>query len=53
LEAENLYNGLEVTGCRFTFWIPVSPLIALQLESTTFATELPVDDLAIKNSSAS
>ena len=53
LEAENLYNGLEVTGCRFTFWIPVSPLISPQLESTTFATELPVDDLATKNSSAS
>ena len=24
--AENLYNGGEVTGCRFTFWIPVKPL---------------------------
>ena len=24
--AENLYNGDEVTGCRFTFWIPVKPL---------------------------
>ena len=52
LEAENLYNALEVTGCRFTFWIPVSPLLAPQLESTTFVTELPVNDLAIKNSSA-
>jgi signal transduction histidine kinase len=26
LEAVNLYNGDEVTGCRFTFWIPVIPL---------------------------
>ena len=23
LKAENLYNGKEVTGCRFSFWIPV------------------------------
>ncbi|CAN5183696.1 oxygen sensor histidine kinase FixL [soil metagenome] len=26
LEAVNLYNGDEVVGCRFTFWIPVVPL---------------------------
>ena len=23
LQAENLYNGAEVAGCRFTFWIPL------------------------------
>lgn len=23
ISAENLYNGDEVTGCRFSFWIPV------------------------------
>ena len=23
MKAENLYNGEEVTGCRFSFWIPV------------------------------
>ena len=28
LEAENLYNGDEVVGCRFTFWIPVKPLLS-------------------------
>ncbi|MDB5966458.1 MAG: domain S-box protein [Polaromonas sp.] len=28
LEAENLYNGEEVVGCRFTFWIPVTPLLS-------------------------
>jgi C4-dicarboxylate-specific signal transduction histidine kinase len=22
--AENIYNGKEVTGCRFTFWIPLT-----------------------------
>ncbi|MFZ3142068.1 PAS domain-containing sensor histidine kinase [Polaromonas sp.] len=26
LEAVNIYNGDEVVGCRFTFWIPVIPL---------------------------
>ncbi len=24
LEAENLYNGQEVLGCRFTFWLPAT-----------------------------
>ena len=23
MKAENLYNGGEITGCRFSFWIPV------------------------------
>ncbi len=27
MQAENLYNGSTVVGCRFTFWIPVKPLI--------------------------
>ncbi|HYW57956.1 MAG TPA: PAS domain S-box protein [Polaromonas sp.] len=27
MQAENLYNGDEVVGCRFTFWIPVTPLV--------------------------
>ena len=27
LHAENLYNGIEIAGCRFTFWIPVTPLV--------------------------
>jgi PAS domain S-box-containing protein len=25
MEAINLYNGDEMVGCRFTFWIPVTP----------------------------
>lgn len=33
LEAENLYNGDEVTGCRFTFWIPVVPLASSLLSA--------------------
>src|SRR6478609_9185916 len=24
MHAENIYNGAEVAGCRFSFWIPVS-----------------------------
>ncbi|MBC7436974.1 MAG: PAS domain S-box protein [Bdellovibrionales bacterium] len=24
MQAENLYNGAEVVGCRFSFWIPLS-----------------------------
>jgi len=23
MQAENLYNGADITGCRFSFWIPV------------------------------
>ena len=53
LEAENLYNGSDVTGCRFTFWIPVSPLNLPILESTAFATYSIANNLVIKNSSPS
>src|SRR5204862_7548895 len=24
MQAENIYNGADVAGCRFSFWIPVS-----------------------------
>ena len=24
IHVENLYNGLEVTGCRFSFWLPLA-----------------------------
>jgi len=24
MQAENIYNGSEVAGCRFSFWLPVS-----------------------------
>ena len=57
LQAENLYNGAGVTGCRFTFWIPVSPLTAPMLESTAFTTDSVADNsvinLAIKHSGKS
>ncbi|TAG25684.1 MAG: PAS domain-containing sensor histidine kinase [Burkholderiales bacterium] len=26
MHAENLYNGNEVTGCRFSFWLPCQPV---------------------------
>ena len=29
MQAENIYNGAEVAGCRFSFWIPVSGAINL------------------------
>ena len=31
MHAENLYNGSEVTGCRFSFWLP----LAKPADSTT------------------
>ena len=34
MKAENLYNGAEVTGCCFSFWIPVT-------ESVPFKAQLP------------
>lgn len=27
MQAENIYNGADVAGCRFSFWIPVSGAI--------------------------
>lgn len=41
LDAENLYNGKEVVGCRFTFWLPVNPLLAV---SSTAAEPAGVKD---------
>lgn len=37
MHAENLYNGEEVVGCRFTFWIPVQPLLAAAPSSIELA----------------
>ncbi|MES2360982.1 MAG: PAS domain S-box protein [Pseudomonadota bacterium] len=34
MQAENLYNGDEVVGCRFTFWIPVTPLLSSASSAT-------------------
>jgi hypothetical protein len=24
MQAENLYNGVEIIGCKFSFWLPVA-----------------------------
>ena len=37
--AENLYNADEVVGCRFTFWIPVAPVLS--------PVSLAIDSIAI------
>jgi PAS domain S-box-containing protein len=29
MQAENIYNGADVAGCRFSFWIPVSGALNL------------------------
>ncbi len=42
MEAENLYNAEAVVGCRFTFWIPVTPLLLQALSAT--------DNVAFKGS---
>ena len=36
LQAQNLYNEQRIVGCRFSFWIPVKPLLA-ELPATGFA----------------
>ncbi|MEN9539853.1 MAG: hypothetical protein RLZZ126_2088 [Pseudomonadota bacterium] len=37
IRAENLYNGNEVTGCQFSFWLPVTG-IETAARNTTHAT---------------
>jgi signal transduction histidine kinase len=38
MSAENIYNGTEVIGCRFSFWIPV-PETAVKARSESRQTE--------------
>ncbi|MGA8786370.1 MAG: ATP-binding protein, partial [Polaromonas sp.] len=44
LEAVNIYNGDEVVGCRFIFWIPVAPLFSMAASAS--------DNVATKNAGA-
>ena len=37
MQAENLYNGSEVTGCRFSFWLPCNPVAFDGSRTGTFA----------------
>ncbi len=49
MDAENLYNGDEVVGCRFTFWIPVKPLSSpAATASDTIANNAPAQDTQIR-----
>jgi C4-dicarboxylate-specific signal transduction histidine kinase len=38
MHAENIYNADEVVGCRFTFWLPVKPLLTTVLTPTDAAS---------------
>ena len=38
MQAENIYNGAEVAGCRFSFWIPVSGAINSIVANNTGVT---------------
>jgi PAS domain S-box-containing protein len=44
LEAINIYNGEEVVGCQFTFWIPVLPL---PLPATSATDTIAVEDTGL------
>jgi signal transduction histidine kinase len=34
MNGENIYNGSEITGCRFSFWLPLA-------EASNSATRTP------------
>ena len=38
MTAENIYNGAEVAGCRFSFWIPIADIGSLALSAPTSST---------------
>ncbi len=38
MQAQNIYNGLEVTGCRFSFWLP---LAAPANDATNYVADAP------------
>ena len=39
MQAENIYNGTDIAGCRFSFWIPVpgtgNPIVGKDAGVTT------------------
>ncbi len=41
MHAENIYNGDDVAGCRFTFWIPVTPLLHAAPAADGSAAKIP------------
>lgn len=38
MQAENLYNGTEVTGCRFSFWLPLATAVDATINSAATST---------------
>ena len=52
LQAENIYNGSEIAGCRFTFWIPVLPF-AQPASGAMAAIDYVESDLHPRNSNLS
>ena len=38
MHAENLYNGTEVTGCRFSFWLPLANATDTTINSAAMTT---------------
>jgi len=41
MRADNLYNGAEVTGCRFAFWLPVGETASLISEPRSKPIKTP------------
>ncbi|HEY1104047.1 MAG TPA: PAS domain-containing sensor histidine kinase [Burkholderiaceae bacterium] len=39
MQADNLYNGSEIVGCRFTFWLPVTAASSPKARHGVAATE--------------
>jgi signal transduction histidine kinase len=40
MQAENLYNGADVTGCRFSFWLPVVNAASVSPSGQSLSTTL-------------
>ncbi|MBF5007501.1 PAS domain S-box protein [Diaphorobacter caeni] len=43
MHAENIYNGTEVTGCRFSFWLPLTTSEAATTESVATPTPRTIE----------
>ena len=39
MRAENLYNGSEVVGCRFSFWLPLDQPADATINTVAEATK--------------
>jgi PAS domain S-box-containing protein len=44
MQAENLYNGTDVTGCRFSFWIPLNGPVGNPTTSPLHTSSRPSTD---------